>query len=56
MYQLTTHVIDFDKVNTIDDIKVILKNLRLSFDRPDDDLKNLCNHVYKENGLPVKHD
>ena len=50
---LNQYVIDFDKVESIDDIKVILKSLQLGFERPSEELKKLCVFVDKQTGLPV---
>lgn len=51
MYLLETHVIDFDKVNTIEDIKVILKELNIRVDLPSPDFEKLCKVVNKSDQL-----
>lgn len=56
MYFLQHWVIDWDKVKTQQDLITILKNLQLSFDKPDEDLKKLCNFVNKSDGHKAKFD
>jgi hypothetical protein len=46
-------VIDWDKVKTQDNIITILKELKLGFERPSDELKKLCKFVNKSDGKEV---
>ena len=53
MYLLHHYIIDWDKVKTQDQIITILKNMGLGFERPSDELKELCKLVEKSTGNEV---
>ena len=56
MYLFQHYVIDWEKVKTQEDLITILKNLKLGFDKPSDDLKKLCKFVNKSDGQEVTFD
>lgn len=53
MYLQQHFVIDWSKVTTQDDIITILKELKLGFENPSDELMKLCKFVNKSDGLEV---
>jgi len=45
---VSPYVIDFDKIKTIDDIKAIIKALKLEAKIPASDIKGIEHLLYKE--------
>jgi len=54
MYQTTTYKINIEKVKTLENVLTILKELKICIDYPSDEMKMLCDHIFKEDGRPVK--
>lgn len=56
MYFLQHYVIDWSKVKTQEDIVTILKELKMGFDNPSEELKAICKLVNKSDGKEVTFD
>lgn len=48
MYFTHAYFLNVDKIETIEDIKIVLKSLQLSFDNPNGELKKFCDYKEKE--------
>ena len=48
MYFTHAYFLNVDKIETIEDVKIVLKTLQLIFDNPNEELKQFCDYKEKE--------